>query len=544
MRMAEQLVTLLGPVSVGVDGPEAEVVAAALGTGGLPAVVADGRAMYDVVVAVGGADGATIDEARSFVSSVTARAGLAVVFTSRRGYERSVQWWDDLFVAVGFEVRDVLRARLWDDSSWDAHGLTGLTLYARVSERARISGAAPPAIPRSALHPGVLATSRRADARAYELIDRFELYDPAIEDPIETLGNALARHKGEAEDARREAEAAASQWQADLDRVLAETRAMDAARAWEADSRAHAEAALARAAEESALLRQEVDDLVAASALARMTSPSVARQFGRRATSAAWRRLETRGLGAVDGVASRLSGRAGVYAKRAVAVYRSMTTDWLDATRELFDTDHYLAQRPGLIGSGVDPVVHYAKVGWRRGLDPHPLFDTDWYLRTNAALLAADVSPLEHFVSQGWREGCDPHPLFDTDFYVRRDVEVAVEDVNPLVHYIHTGWREGRDPHPIFETRRYLDDHPEVDESGQCPLVHYVLFGWQLGYRPSELFDPEWYVEHYPEAVTSGLPPYRYYLEVGVRRGDRPSAWAEQLDRTDGESDGADLVSS
>ena len=228
VRLAEQLVDLLGAVTVGVDGPEAEAVAAALGTGGLPAVVVDDNATYDVVVALGGGDGTTVDAARSFVSSVAARAGVAVVFTSQRGDERSAQWWDDLFAVCEFEVRDVLRAPLWDDSSWDAHGLTGLTLYRRVSEPARINEAAPPVIPRSALHPGVLATSRRADVRAYELIDRFELYDPAIEDPIETLGQALERHEGEAEDARRDADAAEAQWQETLDRVLTETRAMDA----------------------------------------------------------------------------------------------------------------------------------------------------------------------------------------------------------------------------------------------------------------------------------------------------------------------------
>ena len=82
VRLAEQLVDLLGAVTVGVDGPEAEAVAAALGTGGLPAVVVDDNATYDVVVALGGGDGTTVDAARSFVSSVAAHAGVAVV--SRR----------------------------------------------------------------------------------------------------------------------------------------------------------------------------------------------------------------------------------------------------------------------------------------------------------------------------------------------------------------------------------------------------------------------------------------------------------------------------
>ena len=43
VRLAQQLVVCSVAVSVGVDGPEAGDVAAALGTGGLPAVVARRR---------------------------------------------------------------------------------------------------------------------------------------------------------------------------------------------------------------------------------------------------------------------------------------------------------------------------------------------------------------------------------------------------------------------------------------------------------------------------------------------------------------------
>ena len=187
-----------------------------------------------------------------------------------------------------------------------------------------------------------------------------------------------------------------------------------------------------------------------------------------------------------------------------------------------------------MVGSGVDPVAHYAKVGWRSGLDPHPLFDTDWYLRTNADSMQPGISPAEHFFTSGWREGCDPHPLFDVDFYLADSHDVAAEGTNALLHYLGAGWRQNRDPHPIFETATYRSAIL-VEEAGFCPLVHYVMFGWESGYALGDLFDADWYKAGYPEALRSGLPAYRYYLEVGVLRGDRPSPWAARLDPPDEE---------
>ena len=523
VHLADQLVVLLGNVPTGVDGPEAKSVVNALTAGGLPAVAIDGNTAVDVVVTLGEADGSSIDTARSYIARLTSLARVAIVFTPRIDDTRSTQWWDDLFASLRFEAADVLRAPLWDDAAWDAHGLTGLTLYVRHTQQAVLEGRRSSLIPRSAQHPGVLATARRVEVNARRLVDRLDLYDPTVDDPVETLRRALERSARDVQTRQGEFDEVAARLRQELDRLLADIRTLKEALEWEADKRIRAEEALARAEHESVLLRRELDDLVAAASASPVTTPSVVRQFLRRVVAAVSRRLQRRALQAADRLSATIPGRAGLYTQRAVAVYRSMTTDWLEATRELFDTDHYLLQRPGLIGSGIDPVVHYAQVGWRQGLDPHPLFDTDWYLRTNASVMAAGICPLEHFVSQGWREGCDPHPLFDTDFYVRRAVHLAVDGDNPLAHYLRKGWREGLDPHAMFETRRYLDHHPEVAASEQCPLVHYVTSGWQLGYQPGVRFDPNWYVEHHPEARSSGLPPYRYYLEVGLRRGDRPS---------------------
>jgi hypothetical protein len=532
------LVNVFGPLRSAVVGPDAEIVARALADGGLPSSVGTDAAAPEVLVSLGAVDGSSVGEARAAIDQLTSRPIRAVVFTPWRGDVRSTEWWDDLFRDFGFEPLDLLRGPLWDDTSWESRGLTGLALYARTSSPPVVRDGAAVPIPRSAVHPGLLASAQRVNVTAHRLVERLGTFDPLVDDPVAVLGRELDARARDLQQAREDVDAVSARSEEAIERALAETRAMDAARLWEADGRARAEEALARSGDESVLLRRDLD------ALTRFRSSddrrqSVGSEFGRRAAGALGRRLRRRGLQAGERLSS-LPGRAGLYAARSVAIYRSMTVDWLEETRALFDTDHYLRQRPGLAGSGVDPVVHYATVGWREGLDPHPLFATDWYVRTNAVPL--DTSPLEHYVSHGWREGCDPHPLFDTDFYLRHNIEVAVADQCPLVHYLRYGWRERRDPHPLFDTDRYLIDHPELEASGECPLVHYVIVGWQLGHRPGALFDPEWYVENHPEAGASELPPYRYFLEIGVRRGDHPSAWAEALARPASGSDANELV--
>ena len=255
VRLGEQLVELLGTTSAGVDGPEAADVTRALEAGGLPAVAIDGRVAHDVVISLGDADGSAINDALALVARLTALANLAVVFTPRLNDGRSNQWWDDLFANVGFEAADVLRASLWDDPAWDSRGLTGLTVYVRQSERSIVEGREPSAVPRSAVHPGMLEAARQAELRAHQLVDRFDLYDPAVDDAMVSLEQALEGSAREAEARRRDVASAAAQASEELDRLRAETSTIEAARTWEADSRARAEEALARAKQESELLR-------------------------------------------------------------------------------------------------------------------------------------------------------------------------------------------------------------------------------------------------------------------------------------------------
>lgn len=483
--LAGLLAALLTPASVTAVGRGAAEVADALRAAGVPDVVNDGGAgegaQWDLVVALDADRRPTADGARSWVSRLTEMAGRAVVFGAAGVANRSAAWWDDLFSDHDFEPVDVLRAALWDDPAWDAAVVSSLTLYVRSTEQATIRALQTSAIPRSAVHPGVLAPAWQASEALRQLARRLAPDSPEEEFPATVLARVVGHHAAVAADARTEVGRLKAH--VELLRACEAKATVDAKRA--ETERRRAEEARQRAESEAGMLRDEIKRLL---------------------TESSW----------ADDVA-------------ATSSHHAVAVDAIPEMRQLFDQGYYLEQVPGLVPSGMDPFEHYLREGWARGLDPHPLFDSNWYRRTNPSLFRSGVSPLEHFVSGGWRERRDPHPLFDVDWYLRREPDVAAAGMNPLLHYLQWGWHENRDPHPLFQTAWYRRRYPHLEPSGMCLLVHYVRYGWHQGYELGEMFDAEWYLANHPEAEASGLAPYRYFLEVGVRRGDRPSPWADDL---------------
>lgn len=111
-------------------------------------------------------------------------------------------------------------------------------------------------------------------------------------------------------------------------------------------------------------------------------------------------------------------------------------------------------------------------------LDPHPLFAARIYLDLNPDVANSGIAPLEHYTRFGWREGRDPHPYFANDWYLHQNADVLAQgELSPLEHYLSHGWKEGRRPNPVFDPRAYLDRYPDVEEAGFEPLTHYVIHG-------------------------------------------------------------------
>ncbi|MBU9605470.1 glycosyltransferase family 4 protein [Burkholderia multivorans] len=126
-----------------------------------------------------------------------------------------------------------------------------------------------------------------------------------------------------------------------------------------------------------------------------------------------------------------------------------------DACREidasgLFDRDAYLCANPDVAAKGLDPVRHYAEIGWREGRQPSAFFDAAWYLQHNPDVAQASVDPLLHYIRAGQGEGRMPNPFFDAEWY---EGFVA-----------QTGEAGGRSPYAMFASRGVDAGHSPLPE--------------------------------------------------------------------------------
>ncbi len=226
------------------------------------------------------------------------------------------------------------------------------------------------------------------------------------------------------------------------------------------------------------------------------------------------------------------------------------------AVEPYFDAEFYQSQNPEVADAGLDPLDHYLLHGWREGRDPSGSFDAAYYVHSYGRFFGDIECPLLHYAKIGEKEGLQTKDatglfaqrdvvkdLFDADFYLDTYPEVAQSDVDPLDHYLKYGWREGRDPSPTFSTSYYIGKYADRLGNDTCPLVHYCKIGkkenlltqnqvavnrkeqiQQLCQLVEPLFDKEYYLSKYKEVVDAGIDPLYHYLTHGWQEGRDPSA--------------------
>jgi hypothetical protein len=192
------------------------------------------------------------------------------------------------------------------------------------------------------------------------------------------------------------------------------------------------------------------------------------------------------------------------------------------------DGSFYRAVNPDLADANVDPIRHYADVGWREGRDPAPWFSTEHYVKANPDVAKGGWNPLHHYLVRGrgegrevvasrWsddyliartRRGLEPAwsfealtggssaavdvadeaqaklaeralvaPEFDAAYYLDANPDVKATGADPLDHFLSSGWREGRDPNPRFSVRDYLETYPDIAAADVNPFAHYLTVG-------------------------------------------------------------------
>lgn len=83
-----------------------------------------------------------------------------------------------------------------------------------------------------------------------------------------------------------------------------------------------------------------------------------------------------------------------------------------------FDSDHYLAQWPGMAACSRSALLHhYRTAGWLAGSSPHRFFDPEHYTQACAqAGLSTHGNPLDHWLSTSALHNFTPSPLADASW--------------------------------------------------------------------------------------------------------------------------------
>ncbi|UEQ05717.1 glycosyltransferase [Halomonas profundus] len=99
------------------------------------------------------------------------------------------------------------------------------------------------------------------------------------------------------------------------------------------------------------------------------------------------------------------------------ALYNEYREEYLTIFgRRLFNDQYYLQTYPEVKIEGVDPLLHYLSVGWKKGFNPSPEFDGELYLSLYCNGKSQNINPLFHFYTVGAFEGCFPF-LVDDRYY-------------------------------------------------------------------------------------------------------------------------------
>ena len=132
----------------------------------------------------------------------------------------------------------------------------------------------------------------------------------------------------------------------------------------------------------------------------------------------------------------------------------------------LFDAAFYSETYPEIERTGIDPYLHYAAFGARRGYDPAEDFATAFHVRQSGRTWR---TPVAHYAAVGVVQGLDPSPRFSTLAYLGRNADIRERRANPLLHYRRHGQAEGRVAEPSAFARR---SHPILSAP---PTVEVVL---------------------------------------------------------------------
>ena len=131
-------------------------------------------------------------------------------------------------------------------------------------------------------------------------------------------------------------------------------------------------------------------------------------------------------------------------------------------------------------------------------------FDKRYYLEHYPEVIKTGMNPLMHFIKKGWREGKNPSKDFNTKLYLELHPDVENAGLNPLIQYLRYGKKENRTllDGSLEEIKtNYLDlvskdifaqKFPEAvgKTSDAVDIILFPIIDWHYRYqRPQQLAD-------------------------------------------------------
>lgn len=221
------------------------------------------------------------------------------------------------------------------------------------------------------------------------------------------------------------------------------------------------------------------------------------------------------------------------------------------ASTGLFDAEWYEMVYEDLKEYEVSALEHFVRFGLAEGRGPNAHFDTRWY-RTCYAKQIGDRNPLVYYAREGFRQGDWPAANFSPELYfiINRDLRKGEDDA--LLHFISVARRRPRRwPNPdelddigraylalssaerterveeiartgLFDAQWYAREYGYKLTRGTDFIEHYLVYGGGLGYKPNRYFDMAWYRAEYDDELDE-RHPLVFFAEAGWRLGHNPS---------------------
>lgn len=196
-----------------------------------------------------------------------------------------------------------------------------------------------------------------------------------------------------------------------------------------------------------------------------------------------------------------------------------------------FDADFYLERYGDVRRSGMHPLEHYLRWGWREKRRPNEWFDVDElsFDRRN------DIVPFLEFLQASEEEEILAH----AESIGSVTEELKAEQATPVCAIEDAEQNSDKEsPHEAdleilrshFDTKFYLARNPDVARAGEDPLLHFANIGWKLGRDPSPEFSLRYYVQGNKDLQSLRTNPYLHYLKHGRYQTWRAVARADHIE--------------